>query len=384
LIVACFTEKKVEKAYAFLQRAKDLGLKPLETESPRVFWSGAESRKTAYAVSQPPPDPTALEKTDIGQLLDKLSLFKAVPWELSTLLWALVSRYFGMGASGDIHVYMDGGFALGNVFWNDELPILRLMQRYGAVRSILIHIWHTRELRWIPEFSIDSDELLLVFDKARRIPAPTDGNPEQTRSFRFDKPVKMAIFRRFVERVLKGADRENPLVLYSFRKETGIYARLDRRNGGVDLSMFEYDSEHRKMIRVNAATSQDAISRMTTIEAFLMANYTAYAQLPSELICSSEAFIDGSGNSRKILAVKFNPQKGWQYRHALIARFIESAGLQLRATVQQHLPIVAWKYSSGGMDLAKSRRLLEELFDGRVGQATDLEQRLTCLRICFG
>lgn len=384
LMVECFVEKKIDKAYAFLQRAKALGLKPLEAESPRVFWSGAESRKKAYEVSQPPPEATALEKTDIGQLLDKLSLFKAVPWELSTLLWALVSRYFGMGASGDIHVYMDGGFALGNVFWNDELPVLRLMQRYGAVRSILIHIWHTEDLRWMPEFSIDSDQLLLVFDKSRRIPAPTIDNPQQTRSFRFEKPYRLANFRRLFERALQQPDRLHPLVLYNFRKETGVYARLIRKASGVDILLFEYESEHRKLIRVVAANSQDAIGRMTSIEAFMMANYTAYVQIPFELICLPEAFIDGSGHGGKILAVNFNPATGWRYRHALIARFPESEGWGLLAKVHRLLPTLALKYATGGMDLPKSRRLLGELFDGKIGESSDLGHRLQCLRMCFG
>ena len=384
LMVECFMEKKVEKAYAFLRRAKELGLKPLETESPRLFWSGAESRKKVYSISQPPPDATALEKTDIGQLLDKLSLFKAVPWELSTLLWALVSRYFGMGASGDIHVYMDDGFALGNVFWNDELPVLRLMQRYGAVRSIFIHIWHPEEFRWMPEFSIDSEQLMLVFDKSRRIPAPTIDNPERTRSFRFERPYNLANFRRLFVRALQQADRLYPLVLYNFRRETGVYARLIRRAKGVEISLFEYGSEEIKLVMVFAANSQEAIGRMTSIEAFMMANYTAYVQIPSQLICTPDAFIDGSRNRLKILAVNFNPPvTSWRYRHALIARFPETDGLKLLMTVHKYLPAIAWKYISGGMDILKSRRLLEELFDGEMSKS-DLGLRLKCLRICFG
>lgn len=383
LMVECFVEKKIEKAYAFLQRAKDLGLKPLEAESPRLFWSGAESRKKAYAISQPPPDATALEKTDIGQLLDKLSLFKAVPWELSTLLWALVSRYFGMGASGDIHVYIDDGFALGNVFWNDELPVLRLMQRYGAVRSIFIHIWHPEDHRWMPEFSIDSDQLLLVFDKSRRIPAPTLENPERTRSFRFEKPYNLANFHRLFVQALQRADRLHPLVLYNFRRETGVYARLIRTANGVVISLFEYGSEECKLVKVFASNSQHAIGRMMSIEAFLMANYTAYVQIPSELICFPEAFVDGSGKRQKILAVKFGTVASWRYRHALIARFPESEGRGLFTTVREYLPAIAWKYATGDMNLLKSRRLLEELFDGEAGKI-DLSRRLQCLRVCFG
>ncbi len=195
-LIDSFKQKEVKAAHEFLNYAAKIGLAPLQEESERLFWSGKKSREHVYAISKFPPEQTALEKTDIGRLLDKLSVFEAVDWDLSTLVWALVSKLFGIGATGDVHAYLDGGFALHNVFWNDELPGLRLMQRYGAVQNIWIHIWDSKKEEWQPRLSIDSDELRLVFDKAKRIPAPTPDKPEATRSFVLDPPVKVATLRR--------------------------------------------------------------------------------------------------------------------------------------------------------------------------------------------
>lgn len=54
------------------------------------------------------------------------------------------------------------------------------------------------------------------------------------------------------------------------------------------------------------------------------------------------------------------------------------------AKVHRLLPTLALKYAAGEMDLAKSRRLLGELFDGKIGESSDLGHRLQCLRMCFG
>lgn len=283
LMVECFQKKDATLAEKFLQVAEEeIGLKPLRAEGARIFWSGKASREHAYAISSP-AGPTALEKTDIGQLLDKLSFFKVVPWDLSTILWALVSRSFGMGATGDMHVYLDGGFAKGNVFWNDELPMLRLMQRYGTVQNIIMHIWHTRDKRWLPEFDIDSGDLRLVFDKAKRIPAPTPENPQATRSFRYDKPIRVSALRGAFERFLQSPKRRHPLVLYEFRKKTGVYAKSQKESYGLRITLYEYGGDATKTIKVLADPPEEAFGKLPEIEAHLIQKYQGFAELPGEL-----------------------------------------------------------------------------------------------------
>lgn len=389
LLVQCFVEKNQDKAYAFLGRATELGLKPLETPSQRVFWSGTESRKKAYEISQPPPQPTALEKTDVGTLLDKLQVFKSVPWDLSTLLWALVSRYFGMGATGDIHVYLDGGFAMGNVFWNDELPALRLMQRYGAVRSIILHIWHTRDQRWIPEFDIQSDQLLLVFNKSKRVPDPTPTDPNHTRSFRFAKPIKVAVLRRTFERFLQSGEREHPLVLYAFRQETGIFATPRRQSYGLEIQLFEYGAEVFKQLSVIARDSASAFNRLPAVEKFLMANYQLFNQLPAKLVFYEEAVLDCSSQTGQILAIRLVVQGTWRYKLGFIRNFACKTGVTpaevLRYIFGCEAPggaYLATKYRQGLQQptIETLRPVLSELFDGPLPLQMDAQQRIACLR----
>ncbi|HEX6373321.1 MAG TPA: hypothetical protein VF006_30640 [Longimicrobium sp.] len=380
LIVDCFKQKDVKLAHAFLEYAAKIGLQPLQAPSERIFWSGTNSRAHAYKISQPPPKPTALETTDIGRLLDKLSVFKAVPWELSTLLWALVSRYFGMGATGDIHVYLDGGFAIGNVFWNDELPVLRLMQRYGAVRNIVIHIWHTKESRWLREFAIDSDKLLLVYDKGKRIPAPTLDNQNATRSHRFDKPVKLAPLRRFFEHFMQSTEREHPLVLYDFRKETCIYARPERKSHGLEIKLFEYGSEQAKTLTVVETSAEKAFERLPVVEKFLMANYRLFVQLPAELAYRDDAFLAGTS----ILALKAGHE--WRYRLAFVRDFrcTGQTGVQLLgdAIKREQGQFLRTRYAHHTAQTvgAVMQQFIGELFDGPQGLQMDPANRIAFLR----
>lgn len=384
LMVRCFSEKDVRLAHAFLDMAADMGLQRLETPSPRVFWSGAESRKKAYEVSQPPPEPTALEKTDIGRLLDKLSVFKSVPWDLSTILWALVSRMFGMGATGDIHVYMDGGFAKGNVFWNDELPILRLMQRYGAVEDIILHIWHTRDSRWLPEFSIQSDKLLMVFDKARRVPAPTLDNPNQTRSYRYDRPLKISALRRVFERFLQSGDREHPLILYNYRKATCIYATAQRYTNGLAIKLFEYDSDQTKMLFIITDSDRIALEQVPTAEKFLMANYQLFAKLPKELSLYENAFVEGRDRYSKILAIKTAGE--WHYRMPFIRDFTCTPGIGMRIIAYlaevgnaHYVRTKYGAYTSMTITAGIVRNILEDLFEGPIALDMSAQERIEAI-----
>lgn len=387
LLVGCFRTKDIKLAKQFISFAAELGLDPLQAEGPRIFWSGKVSKEHAFSISKRPPEATALEKTDIGQLLDKLTLFETLPWELSTLLWALVSRYFGMGATGDIHVYLDGGFALGNVFWNDELPMLRLMQRYGAVRNIIMHIWHTSDLRWQPEFNIQSDKLLLVFDKAIRVAAPTVDNPDATVSFRFQKPIKIAVLRHAFEKFLQSPEREHPLVLYAFRKETCIFARPFRQADGLKIIFFEYGNQATKTLRLYARAP---FEKLFAIEKFLMANYQHFAQLPQTLIYGDDAIFD---DKQKILVLK-DADGAWCYEAGLIRGFSMPPMIVLGAIsyilVETKSEALRMKYqiaSTVAPTRERVQALVKELFDGSSMLRTPLE-RLVILRhvrkICAG
>jgi hypothetical protein len=380
LLIDTLQQKSTQKAKDFLQQAKKIGLAPLEEPSPRIFWSGKNSRAHVYNISGQPPNAAALEKTDVGVLLDKLKVFEIAPWEVSTVLWALVSRYFGIGASCDAHAYLDGGFAKGNVFWNDELPALRLMQRYGAVKKIYMHIYHTRDQRWVKEFEFGSDQLLLVFDKAKRVakdPPPTDPTENKTRSYRYDKPIKVATLTRLFERYLKRPTtvapepeqpryRDVPLILYSFRLTTGIFGRLaQRRNTGIDVELFEYDSDDVRRLVVEGNGSDAAFARLRVAEWFLIKNYKLFTQLPQELNVGLDAIIaDG-----RIQAVKRPGSIEWWYKLPFVRDFscsaAEAQAIIHPATSDAALNPIASKFKRTTLTSAVSQiaLYLTELFD---------------------
>lgn len=381
LMIKCFSLKDVRYAKEFLTESTRLGLEPLENQSARIFWSGTNSRAMAYQQSS--DEATALEKTNVGTLLDKLSVFKAVPWGLSTLLWALVSRTFSMGATGDMHVYLDGGFAKGNVFWNDELPALRLMQRYGAVRDILINIWHTKDNRWLPEFSINSDKLLLVFDKGKRVPAPTSEDPNATRSFRYDKPIKIANLRRMFEKYLMDSQRAHPLVFYNFRLDTCIYALIKAKTVPLEIEFFEYDSPAMKELTVHANNFTDAFAILPSIEKFLMANYTHITQMPARLVYQQDAILDQE--TMKILVLRLQPDPTWYYKLSFQRKFAcsQEKGVSLIQAIAKTAYLIRkyGQYNKTTINLDVMHKLLADLFDNSPGMGLNLDQRLAAIRL---
>lgn len=356
MLVDCFKKKSPDLARQFITYAAEIGLNQLQEESPRLFWSGKKSKEHAFEKSRPPPEATALEMTDIGRLLDKLSVMQTVPWELSTILWGLVSRYFGMGATGDIHVYLDGGFAKGNVFWNDELPMLRLMQRYGAVREIILHIWHTEEQRWKKEFNIESDKFELVFHKGKRNPAPTLENPDATRSYRFSTPVQLGMLRRTLDRYLVGVDRKYRLLLYNFRKKTNIFARPKQEKYGLEIHLFEYGSEQNKILFLHGMPPYE--KSIFAIEQFLTANFNLYAQLPEKIDYFHEAIFEG----RKILAARGHDRL-WYYRTSF---FLYLHKKDCDRYLQQFLTKINAIIGSKNINMGniKTATLTRELVDG--------------------
>lgn len=281
-LIEIFMQKDIALAKKFLLNLNaEAGLEPLELESERLYWSGKESRKKAYDTSA--PGSTALEKTEIGQLLDKFSFFEAIPWDLSTILWAEVSRSFSVGARGTMNVYIDGGFAKGNVFWNDELPALRLMQNYRLVTNITIHLWHTKKQRWVKEFDIQSEKLKMVFDKAKRIPNPTPEKPDNTKSYRYPTPIDVSYLRRILIQYLQSLNREKPLVFYAFRLKTGVFASTRRTDYGMEVSFFNFGSQAKKIAHIEARDT-DLKRTIEKAEAYLLKNCTDYESIPRGLV----------------------------------------------------------------------------------------------------
>ncbi|MBW4668240.1 MAG: DUF4157 domain-containing protein [Cyanomargarita calcarea GSE-NOS-MK-12-04C] len=292
-LINIFVKKDVSLAKKFLASLSSrAGLKPLEQESERLYWSGKQSRQKAYETSEPISGATALEKTEIGGLLDKFPLFEAIPWDLSTLLWAEVSRCFSVGARGTMNVFIDGGFAKGNVFWNDELPALRFMQRYGLVDNIVIHIWHTKDKRWIKEFDIQSENLQIVFNKALRISAPTPEKPDNTRSYRYDNPIKVSVLTKVFMRYLQSMKREKPLIFYNFRLKTGVFADAVKKDYGMEVSLFNYGSDAKKIVKIEASKAE-LEGVIKSAELFLMENYSEYESIVEDLNFSKDGIKAG-------------------------------------------------------------------------------------------
>ncbi|WP_197985644.1 DUF4157 domain-containing protein [Leptolyngbya sp. Cla-17] len=336
-MVDIFRHKKVSLVKKFLDNLTHIGgLSPLETESERIFWSGGVSREEAKKKAS--ESRTALETTPIGTLLDKLPLYniKGMNWHLTTLLWAEISRRFSVGTRGEVNVYQDGGFAKENVFWTDELPALRLLQRYGKVTQILLHVWEEEECTW-RVMDLQSPEVTIKYDKSRQEekpdpatsddksrqeekpdPATSDDKSRQEekpdpatsdkkKAYRYEKPTSCQYVRscmmkhgqRLEHKNKDGqwVDRKKPILFYRYRLKTGVFADASKVPNGIDVRLYNYGSAAKRecMIEGAGGVLKEIIR---DAEEYLMNNYPRYESIPPNLVFRHSA----EGGERTMVA----------------------------------------------------------------------------------
>lgn len=300
-LIDSLEEKNIEKAKEFLLMAQKKGLEPLYKSGEKIFWSGDVGKRAAMEEGRKGTK-NVLEISEIGSLLDGLKLWEHVPWNISSIIWTLVSRLFAIGAEGKVHVYCPDGLTVGNVFWNDELPVLRRLQLEGYVLRIVMHIWDSEEKTYLPEMDIQSDKLRFAYDKRKK---DKKGN-----WYKFEKPFKVKTLR---DALIKNNDpnRRASLILYYFRLETGVFAKMGSQpnDSGFQIEFSEYGKNQNKyldLIYINS--KQEVFQHLPSIEKFLMANYKSLSEMPNKILYIDSAFV----GDNKIIALKYQEGR-WIY-----------------------------------------------------------------------
>ncbi|NEO89331.1 MAG: hypothetical protein F6K56_03340 [Moorea sp. SIO3G5] len=114
---------------------------PLAAKGSTLLWSSyaigrfaAEDKEILKSAGVTDENAQTLNKTEIGQLWDKLKITglldeedKAIGyiWDNQYNVWASVSKEFASNAKGEVHVFLPKNIAASTVFWNVELPELR-------------------------------------------------------------------------------------------------------------------------------------------------------------------------------------------------------------------------------------------------------------------
>ena len=64
------------------------------------------------------------------------------------LFWGGVSKLYAEGLQGDVHVWLPKGLTMGSIFWNDELPMLRKLQKEERITSLWFHVRDEKSGDW--------------------------------------------------------------------------------------------------------------------------------------------------------------------------------------------------------------------------------------------
>lgn len=309
------------------------------------FWSGDTAKKAAGVFSK-----TNVGSRDLDQVSFDATLKTSAPFEgarkhgdseekkkFGAQVWyellGLQSSLYATSARGDIIAFLPKGISVGNIFWNNELPILRKLQTMGHVDNILVY---TAEH---PPADAEDDSLTaeerkaLWYEQCVALTSPGVKMSKRNLDGSWTKLGVEADF--FVKWLLKNrSNKREFLVLYAYRLETGIWAKMlgavTPSSWYIELSRPGQKYETPRFIEVVGYTNEDAVLKcMGSIEKYLMANHRELGSLPSppdSLVYANDAFFLRDG-ARLYLQALRKKDRTWLYEPVLRRQLGENAAM---------------------------------------------------------
>ncbi len=74
-----------------------------------------------------------------------------------------VSKLYAEGLQGDVHVWLPKGLTMGSIFWNDELPMLRKLQKEERITSLWFHVRDEKSGDWSGNLTFDQLKIVDVY-----------------------------------------------------------------------------------------------------------------------------------------------------------------------------------------------------------------------------
>jgi hypothetical protein len=231
---------------------------------------------------------------------------------------AIQSSLYATLASGDIICFMPQGLSIGNIFWNNELPILRRLQTLGIVDRIMVYAEDKAPAA--VDVSQGGDQRSAWFEKCIAL---TSRSVKMSIRHEWGHWIECKFEADAALRFLLAShykQQGSRLVLYAYRLQSGGYARFDdvAENRQSIRLIRPADPDDIRSIEVLGHSIDRAMQTLPTIERFLMANYNDFQKLPKAPSClafAGDAFFQEAGGNLTLLAVKVDG--AWLYTPTL-------------------------------------------------------------------
>lgn len=246
-------------------------------------------------------------------------------------LFGLQSSLYATLARGDVICFMPRGLSIGNIFWKNELPILRRLQTQGLVGNIYVYVHDEPPAGHDDPGKSPAERRKLWFDRAVALTSP---NVALSKRMPDGSWVKLGINADFFVKWLSGHrnNRRSYLVLYNYRLMTNIWAKLcagdQQGTYVVELRRPGDDDNVRKIEIVGYHEDKEVFGKISAFEKYLMANHSDWATLPADpktLRYCLDAIFEATGKQSRLLAIK--NEGSWMYADAIRPRLQASLGM---------------------------------------------------------
>jgi hypothetical protein len=234
-------------------------------------------------------------------------------------LFGLQSSLYATLARGDVICFMPQGVTIDNIFWKNELPILRRLQLVGHVDHIYVYSEGDDPVN-AKDASLDATQKrALWFAKSVELTSPSVSMSQRLPDGKFAKlDFSADVFVKW----LLSSKRNDLNVLYRWRVISGVYAKLVRGSVGTPsaIEMWKpYIGDHVKRVELVGYDEAGENRRIASMEKYLMANYADWGSVPDRLIMINDAILQAEGARARLKAI-LTTDGSWIYTEALGTR----------------------------------------------------------------
>jgi hypothetical protein len=251
-------------------------------------------------------------------------------------LFGLQSSLYATLARGDVICFMPMGLSIGNIFWKNELPVLRRLQQMGAVDHVYVYTDDKTPTGFKDDDKDEDMRRQLWFNKSVEL---TSASVSMSKRQGDGTWLKLGVNADIFVKWLLGAPESSRSLPYWCRQLALIYARLLQgdKNAEFIVEMWKpYVSDDVKRLIVRGyQTDKDVLHRVSILEKFLFANFPDWSRLPlwpDHLLYVEDCILHAKGARNVLLALLHDGT--WIYAEHIAKRLEELPESTVKALLE--------------------------------------------------